>query len=319
MEEYKIIFQIMAFIFIIVILYYVYRFIICAYRCNRLDSYVIKSKKKDPIFKYIDNISRKLIKWEFYQKRIQKYEKYFNGSSKYNCSHIITLKIVTGVILILVYLFDCMLYKLNINLLILIILYVIGYNIIDIILKTEYSDKVVKMDNNLTRVMIIMNNNYRVNKNHKEVIDRVIEEVDEPLKNEFLIVKKDLSKGLDISSAFYRMYERTNLDKILYISELLGLNIRYGISITDICDTLEKDITIREKRDFYILRLKHTNMLVITLLAIIPLFVIGILMIMNYEFVMLLDFNRKIFLVLGEIIAYLLYLFIMLSMIRGEI
>ena len=47
MEEYKMIFQVIAFIFILVLVYYVYRFIIYSYRNNRLSSYTIKNKAKD--------------------------------------------------------------------------------------------------------------------------------------------------------------------------------------------------------------------------------------------------------------------------------
>ena len=318
MEEYKMIFQIIAFIFILVIGYYVYRFIIFSYRSNRLSSYTIKNKKKDIVWGFIDNLTKKLSRFNFFKKMTEKYEKYINNKSKYNSSHILTLKVVTGIILVLIYLFDCMLYKLSVNIIVLIIMYILGYYLIDYLLNIEYRSKVARMDNNITRVMIVMNNNYRVNKNHKEVIDRVIEEIDEPLKSEFVKVRTDLNKGIDISSALYRMYERTGLEKILLISELLGLNVKYGISIIDICDTLEKNITKKEKRDYYLLRLKKTNKLVIILLAIIPLFVIGLLMIMNYDLMSLFS-DRKIFVMIGEVMIYLLYLFVMLSMIRGEV
>ena len=319
MEEYKMIFQVIAFIFILIMVYYGYRFIIYSYRNNRLSSYTIKNKKKDIFFDFIDKISKKMSKYNFYKNRVNKYDKYFNNKNKFNSSHIITLKILMSIILILIYIFDCMIYKLNINLIILIIMGIIGYNIIDIILSIEYNNKVIKMDNNLTRVMIVMNNNYRVNKNHKEVMERIIEEIDEPLKSEFIKVKTDLIKGIDISSALYRMYERTNLEKILFISELLGLNVKYGISIIDICNTLEKSITKQEKRDFYVLRLNNTNKLIIFLLAFIPLFVVGLLMIMNYEFIMTILLAKYLFLIFGELVLYLFYLFIMLSMIRGEL
>ena len=319
MEEYKMIFQVIAFIFILIMVYYGYRFIIYSYRNNRLSSYTIKNKKKDIFFDFIDKISKKMSKYNFYKNRVNKYDKYFNNKNKFNSSHIITLKILMSIILILIYIFDCMIYKLNINLIIFIIMGIIGYNIIDIILSIEYNNKVIKMDNNLTRVMIVMNNNYRVNKNHKEVMERIIEEIDEPLKSEFIKVKTDLIKGIDISSALYRMYERTNLEKILFISELLGLNVKYGISIIDICNTLEKSITKQEKRDFYVLRLNNTNKLIIFLLAFIPLFVVGLLMIMNYEFIMTILLAKYLFLIFGELVLYLFYLFIMLSMIRGEL
>ena len=212
-----------------------------------------------------------------------------------------------------------MLYKLNLNLFIAIILYLVGYYIIDIILYFEYSNKVLKMDNNLTKVMIVMNNGYRVNKNHREVIDAIIEEVREPLKSEFKIVRNDLSKGLDISNSLFRMYERTGIEKVLYMSELLGLNVKYGISIIDICDALEKIICKKEKREFYLLRLKNTNKLVISLLAIIPLFVVGLLIIMNYDLFLMLELNKIIIITLGELFIYIVYMFVILSVFRREL
>ena len=175
------------------------------------------------------------------------------------------------------------------------------------------------MDNNLTKVMIVMNNGYRVNKNHREVIDAIIEEVREPLKSEFKIVRNDLSKGLDISNSLFRMYERTGIEKVLYMSELLGLNVKYGISIIDICDALEKIICKKEKREFYLLRLKNTNKLVISLLAIIPLFVVGLLIIMNYDLFLMLELNKIIIITLGELFIYIVYMFVILSVFRREL
>ena len=185
MEEYKIMFQIIAFVFIFILVYYLYRYIIYIFRAHRFKSYTIKNTKKNYVYSNIDKITKKFVNLNFYQKRKNRYDKYLTSNTVYNSSHILTLKLFTGVLLVLVYLFECMLYKLNLNLFIAIILYLVGYYIIDIILYFEYSNKVLKMDNNLTKVMIIMNNGYRVNKNHREVIDAIIEEVREPLKSEF--------------------------------------------------------------------------------------------------------------------------------------
>ena len=319
MEEYKIMFQIIAFVFIFILVYYLYRYIIYIFRAHRLKSYTIKNTKKNYVYSNIDKITKKFVNLNFYQKRKNRYDKYLTNNTLYNSSHILTLKLFTGFLLILVYLFECMLYKLNLNLFIAIILYLVGYYIIDIILYFEYSNKVLKMDNNLTKVMIIMNNGYRVNKNHREVVDAIIEEVREPLKSEFKIVRNDLSKGLDISNSLFRMYERTGIEKVLYMSELLGLNVKYGISIIDICDALEKIICKKEKREFYLLRLKNTNKLVISLLAIIPLFVVGLLIIMNYDFFLMLELNKIIIITLGELFIYIFYMFVILSVFRREL
>ncbi len=319
MEEYKMIFQVIAFIFILVLVYYVYRFIIYSYRNNRLSSYTIKNKAKDPVFGFVDSIARKLMKIDCYKNKSKKYEKYLRSNSRYNGFHIFAFKFITGALLSIIYVFDCVLYKLNLNLLIMAIMYIFGYCVIDIILNIEYSNKVFKMDNNITKVMIIMNNNYKVSKNHKEVMERVVEEIDEPLKGEFVKVRKDLNHGIDISNALFRMYERTKIDKILYISELLGLNVKYGISIVDICGTLEKNIAKREKRENYLMRLNNTNKLIIILLALIPVFVIGLLIIMNYDLIMVLANKKTVILIALEVFVYFLYLFVMTSMIRGEL
>ena len=121
MEFYKNVFQLLAFLIIIIIIYWLYRYIIYAYRTRRLDDFSLKpyNKKKNNILNRITNV---LSNSRFYQKRKNKYDKYLldNDISTYN---VITLKIITGLVFSIVYLFDCFLYKLNINLLILVIIY----------------------------------------------------------------------------------------------------------------------------------------------------------------------------------------------------
>ena len=314
MEFYKNVFQLLAFLIIIIIIYWLYRYIIYAYRTRRLDDFSLKpyNKKKNNILNRITNV---LSNSRFYQKRKNKYDKYLldNDISTYN---IITLKIITGLVFSIVYLFDCFLYKLNINLLILVIIYYLGYLLIDVLLKLEYSKNLSMMNYNISKVIIIMNNNYHLNKNHQEVIDRVIKELDGPLKNEFKLVKNDLNKGLDISNALYRMYERTKLDKILYLSELLALNIKYGISITEICNILERDINKREKMDFYLNKLNNTNRLIIVLVAILPI-VLGVALYLLNPNILITKNNYIVYII--EIVIYLSYLLSISFIVRRDL
>ncbi len=320
MEFYKLIFQILAFVIIIYIIYFLYKYILYAYKNKRLERYTINPKNTNSLNNKIDKITKKLSKnSNFYLKRKDKYDKYLLDNKDITSYHIITLKLFTGIIIGLIYIFECMLYKLNLNILILIIMYIVGYYLIDIILELEYSKKLSSMDNNISRIMIIMNNNYRLNKNHQEVIDKIIKELDGPIKNEFKIVKKDLNNGLDISYALKRMYDRTNLSKILYISELLSLNIKYGINIIDICDTLERDITNREKTDFYLLKLKNTNMLLTSVLAILPLFLFLILYMLNPEIIRTLLVEKNYIVIIIELILYLSYLLSISYIVRRDL
>ncbi len=316
MEIYKNIFQILAFIVTIFIIYYLYRYIIYAYRTRRLDDFSLKPNNKNNNYSLLDRITNPFINTKFYLKRKNKYDKYLLDNKDISSNHIVSLKIITGIIFGLIYLFDCFLYKLNINLLILIIVYYIGYLLIDILLKFEYDKNIAMMNYNISKIIIVMNNNYHLNKNHQEVIDKVIKELDGPLKNEFKLVKNDLNKGLDISNALYRMYERTRLDKILYLSELLALNIKYGISITEICNTLERDINKREKMDFYLNKLNNTNRLIIALLTILPL-VLGISLYLLNPDIIITKNNYIIYII--EIVIYLSYLLSISFIVRRDL
>ena len=57
----------------------------------------------------------------------------------------------------------------------------------------------------------------------------------------------------------------------------------------------------------------------IILLALIPVFVIGLLIIMNYDLIMVLANKKTVILIALEVFVYFLYLFVMTSMIRGEL
>ncbi len=318
MEEFKMVFQIIAFIFIIILIYYFYRYIIYVYRAKRINSFTIRGKNSNGIYNIIYKITRKLDNTGFYKKRNNKYDKYL-GNSVYNNEDIITSKIVLGLMFGFIYLFECSLYKLNLNLLIVVVMYLIGYYLIDFIFGINYKRKVLYMNINISKVMIVMNNCYEVNRSHKEVVNSIINEIGDPLKEEFKVVRQDLDRGLDISTSLYRMYERTKISKILYIAELLGLNIRYGISIKDICSVLERDIVDREKIDHYLIRLNNTNKLVVLLLANIPIFVVGLTMMMGVEYIIALCGKKLVYLIIGESIIYIVYLLFIYSLVRRDV
>ena len=84
MEEYKIMFQIIAFVFIFILVYYLYRYIIYIFRAHRLKSYTIKNTKKNYVYSNIDKITKKFVNLNFYQKRKNRYDKYLINNTLYN-------------------------------------------------------------------------------------------------------------------------------------------------------------------------------------------------------------------------------------------
>ena len=313
MNEYKIILHGMLIIIGVVLLYYGYRYLIYLFRKKRLVLYSIKSTNNNIIFNFINIITNKLVITKYYKKRINKYDIYLDSDSNIKSKHILTIRFIVAILFALLYIGECLLFKYKINVFVVIGCFIVGIILVDLFLILRYKSKLSIFDNNITRIMIIMNNGYHINKNHKEVVLDIIEELDGPLKKELEVVSSDLDKGLDISSAFYKMYERTKDRKILYIARLLNLNVKYGISIVDICDRLEKDINNREKKENYIVRLDNTSKLMFLVLCLLPIVSFIIMLMLNISIISILS-NSLIFV---EVVLYIVYVLIIHEILRG--
>ena len=163
-----------------------------------------------------------------------------------------------------------------------------------------------------------MNNSYKANESTEQAVKSVISRTEGAVSIEFMKVLNDIKLGIDISEAFKRMYERTNLPVVKYMSNVLSLVNKSGIDIIEAFANIEKKLLELEKFNNELIVLRDTNRLSVLLFSILPLVFLVTVVAYNTEYIKLLMNVNGIFIILIMFISYMLYLFIIKRIIRGD-
>ncbi len=166
-------------------------------------------------------------------------------------------------------------------------------------------------------LIIIMNNSYKISGSTELALKDVISRTDGVVKEEISRVLNDIKLGLDISDAFLRMYIRTKLKVVLYISRFLSLTTKFGINITEAFDNIEKKLLDNERLNNELNNIHNINAVSGLLFALLPLVFIFILVVYNRVYLDLFLSNIGVFVVSILLLLYLLYLIFIRTIMRG--
>jgi Flp pilus assembly protein TadB len=322
MDKYTLALQILAWLFIGYLVYLVIRYIKSLSRLNRLSYYSLNlenKKDKGLINNIIFKMSRILESLVIFNSLARTYDKYIYTDSKLRKGiDYISIKILLGIGLIFINLLINSLYKIEFSTLLILISFILGFIIPDFYCLFNKSKRVNILNKNLLSAIIIMNNSYKANESTEQAIKSEIDRTEGAVSVEFMKVLNDIKLGIDISEAFGRMYERTNLPVIKYISSVLGLVNKSGIDIIDAFSSIEKKLLEIEKFNNELIVLRDTNRLSVLLFSILPLVFLVTVIAYNTEYIKLLMNVNGIFIILIMFISYMLYLFIIKRIIRGD-
>ena len=322
MNKYSMALQILAWLFIGYLVYLVIRYLKTLLRLNRLSYYSLNlenKKDKGLINNIIFKMSRVLESLVIFNGLARTYDKYIYTDSKLRKGiDYVSIKILLGLLFIFINILINSLYRIEFNALLVIISFVLGFIIPDFYCLINKNKRVNILNKNLLSAIIIMNNSYKANESTEQAIKSVCERTEGAVAVEFMKVLNDIKLGIDISEAFYRMYERTNLSAVKYMSQVLGLVNRSGIDIIDAFSNIEKKLLEIEKFNNELIVLRDTNRLSVLIFSILPLVFLVTVVAYNTDYIKLLMSVNGIFIILIMFISYMLYLFIIKRIIRGD-
>ena len=320
MDKYTVALQILAWLFIGYIVYLVIRYIKSLSRLNRLSYYSLNlenKKDKGLINNIIFKTSKVLESLVIFNGLARTYDKYIYSDSRKGIDYV-SIKILLGLLFIFVNVLINALYIIEFSSLLILISFVLGFIIPDFYCLFNKSKRVNILNKNLLSAIIIMNNSYKANESTEQAIKSVIDRTEGTVSVEFMKVLNDIKLGIDISESFNRMYERTHLPVIKYMSSVLGLVNKSGIDIIDAFSNIEKKLLEIEKFNNELIVLRDTNRLSVLLFSILPLVFLVTVVAYNTEYIKLLMNVNGIFIILIMFISYMLYLFIIKRIIRGD-
>lgn len=322
MDKYTVALQILAWLFIGYIVYLVIRYIKSLSRLNRLSYYSLNlenKKDKGLINNVIFKTSKVLESLVIFNGLARTYDKYIYSDSRLRKGiDYVSIKILLGLLFIFVNVLINALYRIEFSSLLILISFILGFIIPDFYCLFNKSKRVNILNKNLLSAIIIMNNSYKANESTEQAIKSVIDRTEGAVSVEFMKVLNDIKLGIDISESFNRMYERTHLSVIKYMSSVLGLVNKSGIDIIDAFSNIEKKLLEIEKFNNELIVLRDTNRLSVLLFSILPLVFLVTVVAYNTEYIKLLMNVNGIFIILIMFISYMLYLFIIKRIIRGD-
>ena len=297
---------------------------------NRIDKFTLKVPgKNEPtigddlnrnVNSLIGKISNILSKSTYFTKKANKYDRYSaikkNPNYKYD---VYSIKILISILVFMVYTVTSVLNK-NFEFPIGLIFIVLGYFATDIYLEILNQIRIKNIEGDLLKAIIIMNNAFKSGLNISNALDVVITDLDGPVRDEFMLIKKDLSSGIDTSEAFNRFYKRVKLDDAQYISSSLSILNVTGGNITFIFSNIEEALTNKKKLKDELKAMTASSMLVYRVLTFMPFILIFIILILNKDYFNPL-FNNilGIFAIILALILYTIYILVIRKILKVEV
>lgn len=322
MSKYVIALQVLAWLFIAYIITLAFKYLLSLKKVNRLSHYSLNienERRKGLILNVIRILSKVLGFLVLFNGFARIYDKYIYeyGKLKKGMDYV-SIKILLGGLLIFINILINALYRLEFSALLLLISFVLGFIIPDFYCLFNRSKKVRILNKNLLSAIIIMNNSYKANESSEQAIKDVIDRTDGLLSIEFMKILNDVKIGIELNEAFYRMYERTGLSIVKYISNILALVSKSGIGLIEAFSSIEKKLLDIEKFNNELSVIRDVNRLAVLIFAILPVVFLVVVIAYNNSYLELIMSNSGVLIILIMFISYMLYLFTIKRIIRGD-
>lgn len=281
-------------------------------------------------FDRVDNILWKLIhksgdiltKSQVLNKYAHKYDKHitYEERKKKSGKDYLAIKFLLGIFLVILNIFTTMFQYTHINIASYLVTFIIGFFAVDVYLNIEFQKKRQRIEDDLLKAIIIMNNAFKSGRNIMQAIELVKTELDGPIADEFKKIHLDITYGLSLDVVFSRFYERVGLDEARYIASSLTLLNKTGGNIVVVFNSIEKTFFNKQQMKKELKTLTASSTFVFRLLLIMPLIFIGVILVLNKSY-----FTPLYSSVLGLIISlliillYVLYILVIKKLMKVDI
>ncbi len=280
----------------------------------------------DKLGYYIGLLNRRLTKvlkksvvLNKYGERYNKYISYENRNKKTGLDYV-SGKFLLSLLVIALLLISVLFNKIKFDLMVFLIVFLVSFFIPDIFLSIEYKKKRKKVEEDLLKAIIIMNNAFQSGRNIMQAILVVKNELDGPIQDEFKKIYLDMTYGLSLEVVFNRFYERVKLEEAKYITSSLSLLNKTGGDIVKVFSLIERTFLDKKNLKNELLSLTSSSQFVFKLLLFLPLVFILVIFVLNpsYFAPLFTSFLGIIILILTSLL-YILYILVVKKVLEVEI
>jgi tight adherence protein B len=163
---------------------------------------------------------------------------------------------------------------------------VVGAYLPRIYVKREQSNRLVRFDGQLPDMLNLMVNGLRAGYSNLQAMEAISREMPNPIADEFRRVVQEISLGVPTEKALDNLLRRIPSDDLDLVITAMNVQREVGGNLAEILDTISHTIRERVRIKGEIRVLTAQVMYSGRFLSMIPLFVIGILYLLNREYMM---------------------------------
>ena len=295
---------------------------------KRINAYTItKNVNRHSLFDiitgYFNNIRKKISKLleksTYLKKYSTKYQKYIDKRKPgmHDAMEYVATKFILALVFIVILIVSSVIQNSTITFSEIVVAFTLGFFSLDLLLLSKKKIIDHRMKNDLLKAITIMNNSFKSGRSIVQTIKIVSDEIDGPLKDEFVKMYEDLSFGLEIEVVFERFNRRVNLKEVKYITTSLTILNKTGGNIVDVFSSIEKTVFNNKKLEDELHNLSAASLLLYRILICVPFVLIIVIYFLDPTyFIPLIKSPLGIMVICGIIIIYLLYIVIVRRIIR---
>lgn len=273
--------QITVFALLLIIILFILRFRKYARLEKRINRYSLEPIKysKASLFenfhshysKILKSIGNSLKKSAFITKISKRYDKYLALYDYYDNSYeIIANKFIIGLTFIVIAMFSKMLQYQLLSIYEMLIPFLFGYYLLDVIYISKYKIYRNRLENDLLQAITVMNNAFKSGRSITQAVELVSKELDGPIALEFAKIYMELNFGLEIDVVFERFSKRVNLEEISYLTASLSVLNKTGGNIIKVFSSIEQNLFNKKKLKLELASLTGTSKIIVTALYLVP-------------------------------------------------
>ena len=259
---------------------------------KRIAKYSVRYTKSGSNLALVDKIWARYIMFVKRQrKKIRKmlpmftsmYEKYSVGS-EYHAEDYITHKLVISIIFVILTIGGMAIQGKFVTAMQLIFSLIIGFYILDIYLIIARNMNKKKIENDILRAIIIMNNAFKSGKSTIQAVEIASKKLPKPIGLEFKKIYEEMNYGLSIDTVFDRFSKRVGIEEAEYLSSSLTILNRTGGNIIAVFDSIEKTLFDKKKLKEELKNSTTVSKLVTKILLVAPIVFVLIIYALNPDY-----------------------------------
>ena len=256
---------------------------------KRIANYSVKYSKDSDNTSLFDKAWKKYIGFVKKERRkvgkllptlVKKYDKYSVGSNQ-KAVDFITHKLVISVTMVLLTIIAMSIQGKLVSLLQIIISLIIGFYALDIYLIIVSKVNKKKIEDDMLRAIIIMNNAFKSGKSTIQAVEVASKKLPKPIGYEFEKIYEEMKYGLSIDTVFDRFSKRVGIEEAEYLSSSLTILNRTGGNIVAVFDSIEKTLFDKKKLKEDLKNSTTVSKLVVRILLFVPILFTLIIYLLN--------------------------------------